>query len=70
MTPTRRIAALMATAAAAVAMTAAPAGAAEPEARDFADHVRMCQSHEGFDGLHNPGVMHQGLAGWEAHHAS
>lgn len=70
MTPTRRIAALAAAAAAVVAMIAAPATAAEPTGREFADHVRMAQTQMGFSGTHNPGVMHQGFSGWEAHHSS
>lgn len=69
MSPTRRIAALAAAAAVAtLALTVAPAQAAEPTGREFADHVVMCQAEMGFDGTHNPGVMHQGFSGWADHH--
>lgn len=70
MTPTKRIAALVAAAAALLAVTAVPAGAGEPGGRHFAEHVRMHASETGFSGTHNPGVMHQGFAGWDAHHNS
>ena len=30
----------------------------------------MHASDMGFNGTHNPGVMHQGFAGWDAHHNS
>ncbi len=69
-TTPRRIATLAATAAVVLAMAAAPAGAVEPTGCEFADHVRMAKAHTGFDGTHNPGVMHQGFSGWEAYHCS
>jgi hypothetical protein len=35
----------------------------------FSEHVRTCQQEMGFTGTHNPGVMHQGLSGWDPSHA-
>ncbi|MGB4892613.1 MAG: hypothetical protein WBP09_13200 [Propionicimonas sp.] len=43
--------------------------AADGTGRDYADHVRMCQQAMGFNGTHNPGVMHQGRSGWDPTHA-
>ena len=34
----------------------------------FSQHVRSCQREMGFTGTHNPGVMHQGLSGWDPGH--
>ena len=41
--------------------------AADGTGRDFAEHVRMCQHHMGFDGTMNPG-MHQGFSNWDPDH--
>lgn len=70
MTTTKRIAALVAVAAALLAVTAVPAGAEESSGRHFAEHVRMHAADMGFSGTQNPGVMHQGFSGWDAHHKS
>lgn len=45
----------------------APASAATGST--FSQHVRTCQQEMGFSGPHNPGVMHQGLSGWDPSHA-
>jgi hypothetical protein len=44
---------------AALADTPAPAGA------EFGEHVSTCAREMGFSGTHNPGVHHQGFAGWD-----
>jgi len=44
--------------------TATAAGAGE----DFSQHVRTCVQTMGFDGMDNPGTMHQGFAGWDPSH--
>ncbi len=31
---------------------------------DYGRHVVMCAQEMGFDGEHNPGVMHRGFSGW------
>lgn len=31
---------------------------------DYGQHVVMCAQEMGFDGEHNPGVMHRGFSGW------
>lgn len=36
--------------------------------QDYSQHVRTCQKTMGFDGVHNPGRMHQGFAGWDPSH--
>lgn len=61
---TRTLLVAAATALLAVAGVAAPAAAAPP---DFAAHVREC--NHSFTGTHNPGVHHQGYAGWMGHMA-
>lgn len=53
---------------AALATLVASAPAYAAEGRDFAEHVRACQQDMGFTGAHNPGVMHQGLSGWDPSH--
>lgn len=68
MTRTKRIATLVTAAAALLIVTAVPAGAEESTGRHFAEHIRMHASDGAFSGTHNPGVMHQGLSGWDAHH--
>lgn len=34
----------------------------------FSQHVRACSQGMGFDGTHNPGVMHRGYSGWDPSH--
>lgn len=68
MTRTRRraVVAVAGATLAALAMSA-PAHAAAA-GQDFSEHVRACQRDMGFTGTHNPGVMHQGLSGWDPSH--
>lgn len=47
---------------------ASASSASASSGRDFAEHVRACQEAMGFNGEHNPGVMHQGFAGWHEGH--
>ncbi len=69
MTRTRRraVVAVAGATLAALAMSA-PAHAAAAAGQDFSEHVRACQRDMGFTGTHNPGVMHQGLSGWDPSH--
>ena len=56
----------------AVVLSGGAAGAATADTSTgsaFSDHVRTCQQEMGFTGTHNPGVMHQGLSGWDPSHA-
>lgn len=58
---------LIATAAVAVGLLALPASPALAATPNFGSHVRVCAQEMGFSGSLNPGVMHQGAAGWDAH---
>lgn len=51
----------------AVTALAAPAIAVEPGS-DYGRHVVHCAQVMGFSGDHNPGVHHQGFAGWPGAH--
>lgn len=66
MTAMRRVFVSVVGATMAARTVSAPAYAAEGQ--DFSEHVRACQGDVGFTGTHNPGVMHQGLSGWEPSH--
>jgi hypothetical protein len=37
--------------------------------RDFGEQVVTCARDMGFNGQHNPGVMHRGYAGWDPSHS-
>ena len=53
----------------AVAMSLPLAGAAHAsDGSGFSQHVRACSQGMGFDGTHNPGVMHRGYSGWDPSH--
>lgn len=57
------VAAILASAAAALALPAA-AQADTATGADFGQHVYTCAQAAGFDASHNPG-MHHGYAGWD-----
>lgn len=44
------------------------AATAAGNGEDYSQHVRTCQKTMGFDGVHNPGRMHHGFAGWDLSH--
>ena len=68
MTIARRLATMTAAGLILVATGAGSAFAADGTGLDYAEHVRMCQQAMGFTGTHNPGVMHEGFAGWDPNH--
>lgn len=68
MTSARRLATTAAAALIVVALSAGSAFAADGGGRDYSEHVRMCQQAMGFSETHNPGVMHQGISGWDPDH--
>lgn len=52
----------------ALAMLVPVTATAASTGEDFSQHVRTHAQTTGFDGLHNPGRMHQGFAGWDPSH--
>lgn len=60
------VATAVATAALAFAGTGSATAAGTGQA--YGQHVQTCAQTMGFDGVHNPGRMHQGFAGWDPSH--
>ena len=54
--------------AATMAMFVPATATADGTGEDFSQHVRTCVQIMGFDGVHNPGRMHQGFGAWDPSH--